>query len=95
MYAVDELRTITKKNMKGSILRTKLQEKGYYDDHLDDPLTTRLIYDVMKIVEEHAANSSNVIHDVSECSCKGGSDHAIDRICQKCNGIIPIRHYSH
>ena len=30
----------------------------------------------------------------SKCICKRGYDHAINRICQKCKGIIPIRHYS-
>lgn len=74
MCAVDELRTKTTNDMNGSIVRTKLSEMGYSDSHIDDPITTRLIYDVMKIVEDHAANSSNVIHDVS------------GPVCETCNG---------
>jgi hypothetical protein len=26
------------------------------------------------------------------CVCKGGSKHSINRICQKCKGILPIKH---
>lgn len=30
-------------------------------------------------------------NDVNECSCKDGSAYAINRICQECNGVVPVR----
>ena len=49
--------------MNGSLLRQKLKYRGYYDDYLDTPLTTRLIYDVMKIVED---NPPEIINKLAE-----------------------------
>ena len=59
-------------------------------------VNTLTAFDMYKILLSYRKEvvKNLTIPDVSECSCKDGLNHAIDRICQKCNGIIPIRHYS-
>ena len=32
--------------------------------------------------------------DVVVCNCKKGSVHSINRICQKCKGVVPIKQQS-